>query len=74
MEFNIKTKSLQPNLHLTVLFFVDKDFLSMPQVQNWDHLTGGDFSKAIAQLKPFEKAGQTQWLNFSVRGTFSRYC
>ncbi len=73
MEFNIKTKSLQPNLHaLTVLFFVDKDFLSMPQVQNWDHLTGGDFSKAIAQLKPFEKAGQTQWLNFSVEGTFSQ--
>ena len=72
MEFNIKTESLQPNLHALTVLFVDEDFLSMPLVQNWNKQTDGAFVEAVHQLKPFEKAGQTQWLNFSVEKIFTR--
>ena len=70
MEFNIKTESLQPNLQaLTVLFF-GKDFLSSSLIQNWNEYTGGVFLEMVNQLKPFEKAGQTQWLSFPLKGKF----
>ena len=72
MEFNIKTESLQPNLHALTVLFVGKDFLSSPLVQNWNEHTGGMFIEMVNQLKPFEKAGQTQWLNFSVKGQLAK--